>query len=121
MAKFNPRLDIVDNPDSVLVHAELPGLTPEQVKVDINNDILMISGEKTDEHKVQEKDYTLTERQFGSFRRQITLGTNIDRDGISAQFTNGILKINVPKKPNSSSRSIDILWDKNGQEENKKE
>ena len=111
---WKPRVDIKDTEESVSVLAELAGLTPEDVKVEINDDILTISGEKKFEKSDKQENYTLIERRYGKFTRKFPLSNNIDKNAIQAKFEHGLLEITLPKlKEQSNHIPIKIQWNGN--------
>lgn len=98
---FVPRIDISENEKEMTVHADLPGMKEDDVDVTLSNGVLTISGEKKSEHEEKSEDetYHVVERSYGSFRRDITVGADIDEGAIKASFENGVLVCHLPKKP----------------------
>jgi HSP20 family protein len=104
MRAFTPQLDLKETADKLVLSAELPGLTDKDVSVEIDNDILTISGEKRSEHKEEEdKGRYVSERTFGSFERSIRLAPDIDREKIDAVVKNGVLTVTLPKSAKAKS------------------
>ncbi len=103
-APWFPAADINDNEKEVIVTAELPGLSPDDVDIKASGDILTIRGEK----KSEEKDDTHYERYFGSFERSFQLPSEVNSDKADATFKNGVLKIKLPKSESESGKSIKI-------------
>ncbi len=96
---FAPRVDIAHTDKAISFHAELPGLTKEDVKISINEDnVLTIRGEKKREETSEEKNFVRVERSFGSFTRSFTLPDNLEASAVQATFENGVLNITIPKK-----------------------
>lgn len=93
------RTDIKDTGDKFVMESELPGFEKEDITLDINGGYLVISAEhKTEsENKDEDGKYIRRERTFGSYKRSFDL-TDIDTEGMSAEYKNGILKIDLPKK-----------------------
>ena len=102
-----PRIDIEENNDSFLITAELPGINKEDVKIEVDNNILTISGEKT---KEEDDSRTLIrkETQSGEFSRAFSLPEAANTEEISASFKNGILTLTVPKAEKEKIRKIAI-------------
>ena len=108
-----PKVDIQDNETSTLIEAEIPGLSKDQVSVEIKDDILTIKGEKQDK-----KDYSTgsqcihKELKKSSFSRSFSLNSNYDKESVAAKFNNGILEITLKKlKPTpkkEESRKVEI-------------
>lgn len=96
---FNPRVDIQELNDKYLVHIELAGVNKENVKISVLDDgSLSISGTKTKIHTEENKNNLRSERMFGEFKRLFVLPENADMDTINANFTDGVLEININKK-----------------------
>jgi|BEDMetMinimDraft_2_1075160.scaffolds.fasta_scaffold02249_2 HSP20 family protein len=88
-----PRIEIKDEEKQVVVSADLPGLTPEEVKLELKDGVLTLSGEK----KGSREDKTYSERWYGAFSRAIEVG-DVDAEKASAEFKNGVLTITLPKR-----------------------
>lgn len=95
-----PRVDVVDEGDSVLVEAEIPGLTKEDVSVEVEDSVLTIKGSKKVSEKESNKDRTFIRKEIkrSSFVRSFTIGDDYELDKISADFDHGMLKVDIPKK-----------------------
>lgn len=95
--EWNPRCDVSETEGEIVVHAELPGVAPEDTEVEVRDSTLFIRGEKKVE-KTEEKEQgrTYSERFFGSFERSIPI-PNVDTEGISADMKDGVLEIRLPK------------------------
>lgn len=106
--EWAPTADVIENRDSILVRAELPGLTEKDVKVEMENGILTIRGERKLEKETTEKGYRHIERTYGKFVRAFTLPPNVDYNKITAGFTNGLLEIEIPKKEEAKPKAIHI-------------
>ncbi|MDH3263916.1 MAG: Hsp20/alpha crystallin family protein [Paracoccaceae bacterium] len=101
--RMAPAMDLVERDDAYEVSAELPGLAPEDVEVEMSDRVLTIKGEKREETEKKEADYHLSERRYGAFRRVLTLPDGVDADRISAKVVNGVLKVTLPKLPAAKS------------------
>lgn len=97
MRNFTPRLDMEDREDSIVLSAELPGMTDKDVQVELNKDYLTIKGEKKSEREEAKENSYYSERSFGSFERTIRLTSEINRDKIEASVKHGVLKVTLPK------------------------
>jgi len=93
-----PKVEVKENGKAYTVTIELPGLDEKEVKVQVEDDILTISGEKKVEQTDDKMHYT--ERSYGSFTRAFTLPADADRDGISAKFAKGVLELEIAKTAN---------------------
>ena len=103
-----PAADVVDKGDRYHLEVELPGVKKEDVNIEIKDDSLVIEAAKNYEKKVEEKDYHLRERAYGSFRRSFSLSSHIDREKIDAKYENGILTLELPKKEESVGKRIEL-------------
>ncbi len=96
--KFNPKINVIDNPEELVVTAELPGLEEKEIDVSITKDYVTIKGEKKDEfEKKGEKDRYYYERSYGAFERMIPLYADIDENKVEATFKKGVLTLRLPK------------------------
>lgn len=108
----NPRVDVKENENSYILEMELPGKTEKDVDIELNHGNLTISS-KDEEVKDEKKDsknekYILKERKISKFERRFALPKDVDSEKISANFKNGILTVNMMKKPETSSKKIAI-------------
>ena len=104
-----PRVDVYGDENEYVFEFELPGFKKENVKVNVENNILTVSGETLKEKTEDNgKSYHVSERRFGSFKRQFTLPEDSDLNGISANYNEGILELKVQKKEEEKKQSIDI-------------
>lgn len=94
-----PAVDIAEKEKSFELTAELPGLDEKNIKIKLSNGNMIISGEKKEEVEKKKKDYYLSERRYGSFERIFNLPNGVDSEQIDARFSNGVLTITLPKKP----------------------
>ena len=107
---WTPPVTVAETPDELVFTAELPGLSEEQVAIELENDVLTISGEKSEERTEgdEERNYHLWERSYGSFRRSFSLPRAVSADQATARFDKGILEIRLPKAPEAKGRKIEI-------------
>lgn len=103
-----PRLDMHETADAVEVTAELPGIGLEDVKIDVQDETLTLSGEKKAERESLEGDVRISERSYGAFRRSVTLPRSVQVDKITATMADGVLKIVAPKDRSVAPKSIKI-------------
>lgn len=92
-----PAIDMSEDEKSYKITAELPGLDAKDVDLSVSGDTLLLKGEKRQESEQKEKSYHFTERSYGSFQRAFGLPASVDRDKITADFSKGILTIELPK------------------------
>ncbi len=107
---FRPSMDVVRTDGHLVVTAELPGISPDDVDVSLDGDILVIKGEKNEEREVSEDDHYMHERTFGSFQRRITVPDGLSADAIEASYENGILTVEVtlPEEKPAESKRIPV-------------
>ena len=104
-----PAMDLTENDGAFELTAEIPGLKPEDVEVTVEGDVLTIRGEKQREEKKQEEGkWHLWERSYGSFERSLTLPRSVDDTKVTANFTDGVLKVTLPKRSESKGRKIEV-------------
>lgn len=107
---WRPAVDVKETGKDLQLHVELPGLRPDDIELDVENGVLTIRGEKSEERKEDDEEgrYHLIERSYGSFYRSFQLPQGIDDKQISADFDNGVLKISIPKAAMAQPRRIEI-------------
>ena len=104
-----PQVSVAETADDLIFSAELPGMSREQVNIELEQNVLTISGEKVEERtEGEDPKYHLWERTYGSFRRSFTLPRTVRSEDIRADYENGILTIRLPKAPEAKSRRIQI-------------
>jgi HSP20 family protein len=105
-----PQIDVTTRDGQLLVHADLPGLKQEDVKVSVHDGLLSIAGERTDKHEDNREGVYRRERSYGSFSRQIALPEGVDPESIKASFENGVLEVTMPmpKEKAPQGRSIPV-------------
>ena len=113
MLLAQPRMNIDDTGNEIRVTVELPGVSEADVQITLDDDRLVIAGEKRDEREVEDRDLRLVERVFGQFRRVIQLPFSPNPDQVEASFRDGILTITVPKnaEQRSKQRQIEVKRD----------
>jgi HSP20 family protein len=108
LTRFTPSLNLSESEDAYDVSVELPGLKPEEVKVEFKDGNLWISGKKEQETESSGKTFRRIERRHGEFRRMIQLPGAGDEEKVDAKFNNGVLTINVPKSQKSLPKRIPV-------------
>lgn len=109
-AVWSPVVDVREDKDEIRVHAELPGLKPEDVEVSVENGVLTIAGEKKHETEEghEDGDYHLVERRYGRFERSFQVPTSVDANAVSARFENGVLMVRLPKSEAAKPRRVQV-------------
>lgn len=103
-----PAVDISETDEALLLYAELPGMTKEDVDITLENNLLSIRGERKFEKDVKKENFHRIERTFGSFARSFTLPSNVRSDEVKASFADGVLQIEIPKAEEAKPRKIAI-------------
>jgi HSP20 family protein len=104
-----PAVDIFENENELVLTAEVPGIDEKDIEIKIEDSTLTIKGERKMDKETQEENYHRLERSYGSFVRTFSLPNYVDHDKIRAEHANGLLKIVMPKKPESKTRTVKIL------------
>jgi HSP20 family protein len=105
-----PPFEITETEKEIVMTVELPGLDKNDVKIDINDNVLTLHGEKKSEHteKDEKKEFFLEERSYGMFERSFTLPATVNVEMVGAQFEKGVLKITLPKSEVMKPRGREI-------------
>jgi len=93
---WTPAVDVVREDDHLVVRADLPGLKPEEVKIEVEDDILTISGDHEERKEEKDTDYVRRERRYGSFSRSMALPGGVDAKEITASTRDGVVEVTVP-------------------------
>ena len=96
-SKFRPNVDLFENDNEYEIQLAVPGITKDDIKIDVKEGLLTISGERKFEKKIDDKNYRSIETQYGNFVRSFTLPDHVDAGKISAEYKDGILHVAVPK------------------------
>ncbi|MCS7019922.1 MAG: Hsp20/alpha crystallin family protein [Cytophagales bacterium] len=107
-----PAVNIHEDENSFRMEVASPGMDKSDFKVNVKDNMLIISAEKKSEKKEEEKNFTRREFNYSSFRRSFTLPENVDQENIKAEYTNGILHITVPKvkqESPSKGKTIEVV------------
>lgn len=106
--RWLPAMDLVEISDHYVLRADLPGLSDGDVNVQLEDNVLTVSGERKAEHEDQQEGYYRLERAFGAFSRSLTLPDGVDPDGVEAHFDRGVLEIRIPKPEQKKPRTVQI-------------
>jgi HSP20 family protein len=106
-----PAVDVYEEQDDVIIKAEIPGLSKEDISVQVTDSMLTIKGEKKREEEVKEDDYYRCERSFGSFTRAVDLPCEVKADQVRASFKNGVLEVRMPKTEEAKKKAITVKID----------
>jgi HSP20 family protein len=108
LAAWAPPVDIAEEKDRIVITAELPGFQEDQIEIQSENGMLTLRGERKFEKEHDGKSYHRVERSYGQFVRSFSLPNNVDREKIKADFSNGLLRVELPKREDAKPRTIRI-------------
>jgi HSP20 family protein len=108
LRRWMPAMDLVETEEHFVLRADLPGLAEEDVTIEVEDNVLTVSGERKAEHEATKEGYHRVERAFGSFSRSLTLPEGVDAEAVSANFDRGVLEIRIPKPEQRKPRKISI-------------
>ena len=117
--RWMPAMDLVETADHYVLRADLPGLSDEDVNVQLEDNMLTISGERKAEHESEQEGYYRLERAFGAFSRSLTLPDGVESDGVQAHFDRGVLEIRIPKPAQKKPRQVQITLGERSTDETK--
>ncbi|MEN6575601.1 MAG: Hsp20/alpha crystallin family protein [Phycisphaerales bacterium] len=103
-----PAIDVAEKDDAVLVRAEVPGCTPEDIEISVYGNTLTLSGEKKESHEDKHDGYYHLESTYGSFRREIPMPAEVDADKIEAVVKDGVLSVTLPKAEKSKAVKVKV-------------
>jgi HSP20 family protein len=108
MGNWSPVVDVYDNGDNIVIKAELPGVDKKNIEIDLKDHVLTLKGERSYENEVKEENYYRKERAFGKFHRSFSLLADVDTEKIKADFSDGVLKIDIPKPEEKKPKQITV-------------
>ena len=108
LRRWMPAMDLVETEDHFVLRADLPGLSEDDVTIEVEDRVLTISGERKAEHEVSKEGYHRVERAFGPFSRALTLPEGVDADAVAATFDRGVLEVRIPKPEQRKPRKVTI-------------
>lgn len=106
--RWLPAMDLVEADDHYVLRADLPGLSHDDVKIEVEDNVLTVSGERKAEHEQREEGYHRLERSYGSFSRSLTLPQGVDPEALQATFDRGVLEVRIPKPEERKPRRVAI-------------
>jgi HSP20 family protein len=105
---WTPSVDVSEDKDNVIIKAEMPGMKKDDVKISVQDNMLILEGEKKQEKEEKEKNYHRIERSYGSFCRSFQLPTTVKTDKIKASYKEGVLSVTLPKSEEVKPKEIPI-------------
>ena len=106
--RWTPAMDLLETDDHFVLRADLPGMNESDVSVELEDNVLTVSGERKTEHEERREGFFRMERAYGSFSRSLTLPQGVDADEVSAAFDRGVLEVRFPKPAQRKPRKISI-------------
>jgi HSP20 family protein len=108
LRRWMPAMDLVETDDHFVLRADLPGLSEDDVNIEVEDRVLTVSGERKAEHELSKEGYHRVERAFGTFSRALTLPEGIDPEAVAATFDRGVLEVRIPKPEQRKPRKVSI-------------
>jgi HSP20 family protein len=108
LRRWMPAMDLVETEDHFVLRADLPGMSEEDVNIEVEDRVLTVSGERKTEHETTKEGYHRVERAFGAFSRSLTLPDGVNAEAVEASFDRGVLEIRIPKPEQRKPRKISI-------------
>jgi HSP20 family protein len=105
---WTPAIDVVENDDAIVLKAELAGMDPKDINIEVQDNVLTVSGERRFEEEVKEDKFYRIERRYGSFSRSLALPPTADETKVEAKYDNGLLRITVPKAEIAKPKKITV-------------
>lgn len=108
LRRWIPAMDVVETDEHFVLRADLPGVSEDGVSIELDDNVLTISGERKSEHEERREGYYRVERASGSFSRSLTLPEGVDPEAVQANFDNGVLEVRIPKPEQQKPRKVQI-------------
>mgnify|MGYP003573773684 FL=1 len=108
LAKHLPQFDLTESPSAYTLHADLPGVTDENLDVTVHEGVLTVSGKREEETSEEGTNFLVRERRYGEFSRRLALPKDASTEAVQAKLANGVLLISIPKKEELKARKIKV-------------
>ena len=108
LRRWTPAIDVVEAETDYVLRADLPGISEDEVSIELEDNVLTVSGERKAEHEERTGGYYRIERSSGSFRRSLRLPEGVDPEAVKATFEHGVLEVRVPKPEQRKPRKVAI-------------
>ncbi|MDX6444901.1 MAG: hypothetical protein QOH71_1975 [Blastocatellia bacterium] len=118
-ARFSPQIEVFERDNNLVIRADLPGMSKDDIDIDVGNDAVVIRGERKSERKEEAEGYYRSERSYGSFYRRIPLPEGVSADKAVADFRNGVLEVSIPagQRVEEKRRQLEIRGETDGTEQ----
>lgn len=111
LADWSPQVDITEDDKEYLIKADLPEMKKNEIKVNVENGVLSVSGERKTEKEEKNKKFHRIERSYGTFQRSFALPEDADGTKVAAEFKEGVLRVHLPKNPVAKPKAIEVKVD----------
>jgi HSP20 family protein len=108
LTTWAPAVDIYETENELVLKADLPDVDEKDLDIQIENNMLTIRGERKFDHEVKEDDYLRIERTYGAFSRSFSLPNTVNAEAIKAEYKNGVLRVELPKRAESKPRQVKV-------------
>lgn len=108
MAAWTPRVDVKEEENRFVIHADVPGVDPKDIEITLEDGVLTLKGEREGETRSEQDGWTRVERVAGSFSRRFTLPETVDAEGVAAKGEHGVLEIVIPKQAKLQPKRITV-------------
>ena len=105
---WTPAIDVVRENGNLVVRADIPGIKPEEVKIEVEDDILTVSGQHEEHKEEKDKHYVRRERRYGSFSRSMTLPPGVEAKNIEAKTHDGVVEVTIPLPKEATKETVTI-------------
>ncbi len=106
--QWTPAIDVVHDNGNLVMRADIPGIKPEEVKIEVKDDILTVSGEHEESKEEKDENYLRRERRYGSFRRSMALPAGVDPKKIKAKTRDGVVEVTIPLPKEAKKEAVTI-------------
>jgi len=106
--RWVPAMDLVETEDHLILRADLPGMSTDDVNIEVKDGTLTVSGERKAEHESEREGYYRVERAFGAFSRSLSLPRGVEPDSVAADFSDGVLEVRIPKPAERKPHRVEI-------------
>ena len=105
---WTPAVDVTEDDTNYTIHADVPGVKPQEVEIEVENGVLTLKGQREEAKKDEKEGYKRTERAYGSFYRRFTLPETVNADDIKAKTEHGVLEVVIPKRAKPEPKRIKV-------------
>ena len=107
-SRWTPAIDVVHDKGNLILRADVPGIKPDEVKIEVQDDIITVSGQHEESKEEKDKNFLRRERRYGSFRRSMALPAGVDAKKIKAKTRDGVVEVTIPLPKEAKKESVTI-------------